>query len=173
MRYFEEGYFSVKILQIQYKQLFLIVISILNLYSISFAEAGLTLLDLNDKKVSVSDYKGKWVIVNYWATWCPPCAAEIPELNAFHKKYHTTDAVVLGVNIEIEDLEYVKEFVKDFKIIYPILKAKDSVSSPYGHLQALPTTFIIDTKGKLRKTIVGAVTFERLENIIKSKAVTD
>lgn len=163
----------MKILQIQSKQLLLVVLSVLSLYSISFAEAELTLLDLNDNKVSVSDYKGKWVIVNYWATWCPPCAAEIPELNAFHKKHHMTDAVVLGVNIEKEDLEYVKEFVKDFKIIYPILKAEDSVSSPYGNLQALPTTFIIDTEGKLRKTILGAVTLERLEKIIKLKDVTD
>ena len=132
-----------------------------------YAEQELQLPDLNDKLVKVSDFKGKWVIVNYWATWCPPCAAEIPELNAFHKKHHLTDAVVLGVNIEKEDLEYVKEFAQNFKIIYPILKSKDSISSPYGQLQALPTTFILDKEGKLKKTIIGTVTEESLENYIK------
>lgn len=132
------------------------------------AETDLVLLDLTGKQVKVSDYKGKWVIVNYWATWCPPCAVEIPELNAFHTKHKLKDAVVVGVNIEQGELEYVKEFSKDFKITYPILQAIDSTSSPYGKIRALPTTFIIDPNGKLIKTIVGAVTVERLENIIKS-----
>lgn len=129
-------------------------------------ETDLVLLDLSGKQVKVSSYKGKWVIVNYWATWCPPCAVEIPELNAFHNKHKSKDAVVVGVNIEQGELEYVKEFVKDFKITYPILQALDSTSSPYGPVRALPTTFIIDRNGKLFKTIVGAVTVERLENII-------
>ena len=130
------------------------------------AEKDLVLPDLQGNIVKASDYKNKWVIVNYWATWCPPCMAEIPELNDFHKKHHLTDAVVLGVNIEKDDIEYVKKFVKDFEIAYPILIAKDVVSSPYGHLQALPTTFVINKKGQVEETIVGAVTLERLEKII-------
>lgn len=144
----------------------------LNFQIVHAAETDLVLLDLSGKQVKVSDYKGKWVIVNYWATWCPPCAVEIPELNAFHTKHKLKDAVVIGVNIEIGELEYVKEFAKDFKIVYPILQALDSVSSPYGSLRALPTTFIINPKGELVKTIVGAVTMERLENIIKSKKLS-
>ena len=134
------------------------------------AQSELILPDLNDKQVKASDYKGKWLIVNYWATWCPPCASEIPELNAFHKKHSQHDAVVLGVNIEKDDLDYVKEFSKNFKIVYPVLKAGNAVSSPYGHLQALPTTFIIDKEGKLQQTIVGVVTAKRLEKIIRNKS---
>ena len=128
----------------------------------------LVLPDLNGKQIKVSDYKGKWVIVNYWATWCPPCAEEIPELNAFHKKHHAKTAVVIGVNIETDDIGYVKEFAKSFKIIYPVLQAQveDTVSSPYGHLSALPTTFILNREGKVQQTIVGGVTSRQLEKII-------
>ena len=133
------------------------------------AAADLVLLDLNGKQVKVSDFKGKWVIVNYWATWCPPCAVEIPELNTFHNKHKSKDAVVVGVNIEQGELEYVKEFSAEFKITYPILQALDSSSSPYGQIRALPTTFILDKQGKVFKTIIGAVTLERLEKIISQK----
>ena len=147
----------------------LTLVMILNIQLAQSAEKDLVLLDLNGKQVKVSDFKGKWVIVNYWATWCPPCAVEIPELNAFHIKHEQTDAVVVGVNIEIGELESVKDFAKDFKITYPILQALDSASSPYGQIRALPTTFVLDRDGNLFKTIIGAVTMERLENIIKSK----
>lgn len=129
----------------------------------------LVLPDLNGKQVKVSDFRGKWIIVNYWATWCPPCAAEIPELNAFHKKHQASDAVVLGINIEKEDIAYVKEFAADFKISYPILVADDLLSSPYGRITALPTTFIIARDGSLFQKIVGGVTQQRLENIIAGK----
>ena len=155
------------------KSLFLKILAItvmaLNFQVAHSDETDLVLLDLNGKQVKVSDYRGKWVIVNYWATWCPPCAVEIPELNAFHNKHKSNDAVVVGVNIEQGELEYVKEFSQDFKITYPILQALDSASSPYGQVRALPTTFIIDRNGKLFKTIVGAVTMERLDKIIQAK----
>lgn len=133
------------------------------------AEVDLVLPDLNGKQVKASDFKGKWVIVNYWATWCPPCAAEIPELNAFHKKHQATDAVVLGVNIEKEDIDYVREFIANFKVVYPILQTGTPVSSPYGHITALPTTFIISRDGELFQKIVGGVTQQRLERIIAGK----
>lgn len=145
------------------------ILLLVSLAPLSYAQAELALPNLNNKLVKASDFKGKWIIVNYWATWCPPCVEEIPELNAFHKKHHLNDAVVLGVNIEKDDLEYVKEFVRDFKIVYPILIATDGVSSPYGPLQAIPTTFILDKHGKLIKTIVGIVTMESLEKIIMQK----
>ena len=148
---------------------FLILVISLYAQLVHSEQVDLVLLDLKGKQVKVSDYKGKWVIVNYWATWCPPCAVEIPELNTFHNKHKNKDAVVVGVNIEKGELEYVKEFSADFKISYPILQALDSVSSPYGQVRALPTTFILNPEGKVVKTIVGAVTKERLENIINAK----
>jgi len=144
----------------------MVLLTISVMPSLWSAETDLILPDLNGKEVKVSDYQGKWVIVNYWATWCPPCAAEIPELNAFHKKHQEKDAVVLGVNIERDDVEYVKEFSENFKIVYPILKSDNPGSSPYGRITGLPTTFIISRDGALFKKIVGGVTLKRLEDII-------
>ena len=149
---------------------FLIICTILLLTSLSRADGiDLVLPDLHGKQIKVSDYRGKWVIVNYWATWCPPCAAEIPELNRFHKKHQAKDAVVLGVNIEKDDIDYVREFSADFKIAYPVLQADNLVSSPYGRISALPTTFIISKEGKLFRKIVGSVTLQRLEKIISGR----
>ncbi len=147
-------------------QLITALVVMLVMQSSYAAQLQLKLPDLKGKQVSLSDYRGKWVIVNYWATWCPPCAAEIPELNAFHKKYSASKAVVLGVNIEKDDIEYVKEFVQNFKVVYPILQASDPVSSPFGHITALPTTFVINTKGEIHEKIVGGVTMQRLESVI-------
>lgn len=161
----------MKCAQITILRLFLSALLVAGLYSVGFAkdnysEKELVLPDLNGKQVKASDYKGKWVIVNYWATWCPPCAEEIPELNAFHIEHSSKDAVVLGVNIEKDELDYVKEFVEEFKISYPVLQSNVGVSSPYGRIQALPTTFILDKQGKVMQTIIGAVTQERLESIL-------
>ncbi len=154
------------------KSLFQIIIFSLTISFAQFSwsvEIDLVLPDLKGKQVKVSDFRGKWVIVNYWATWCPPCATEVPELNAFHKKHQATDAVVLGVNIEKDDIDYVKQFIADFKIVYPVLVTDNLASSPYGHITALPTTFIIDRDGTLFRTIVGEVTQQRLEDIILGK----
>jgi len=154
------------------KSLLQIVISLLAISVVQLpwaAEKDLVLPDLNGKQINISDFKGKWVIVNYWATWCPPCAVEIPELNAFHKKHQASDAVVIGVNIEKEDIDYVKEFVADFKVVYPVLIADNLVSSPYGRVTALPTTFVIARDGTLFQKIVGGVTQQQLEDIIVGK----
>ena len=162
----------IKSTKVSFNRVFSFCIALFFVFNTSHADENeLVLPDLAGKIIKASDYKGKWIIVNYWATWCPPCLAEIPELNSFHTKYHLTEAVVLGVNIEKDDIDYVKEFVKDFKIVYPVLKTEDVVSSPYGHLQALPTTFVLDKEGKVKEKILGAVTLERLEEIIKIKKV--
>jgi thiol-disulfide isomerase/thioredoxin len=137
---------------------------------VAFAEGiNFSSEDLYGKVHKLSDYRGKWVIVNYWATWCPPCLEEIPELVEFHDKHVNKEAVVLGVNYENVDDKYLKQFVEEFFISYPILKADANSRPPFGRIYGLPTTFVISPEGKLVETKTGGVDMQWLEMVIKEK----
>jgi len=135
-----------------------------------FAIAGdiqFTAKDVDGKQYKLSDYKGKWVVVNYWATWCPPCLDEIPELIEFHEQYNKDTAVVLGVSYEEVDVKYLKTFIDEYFMSYPVLIGDISRPPPFGPLIGLPTTYVISPEGKLVYTQVGGVTKAWLEDAIK------
>jgi len=134
------------------------------------AKPDFALPDLNGKLRHLSDYRGKWVVVNYWATWCPPCLDEIPELVDFHEAHQARDAVVIGINYEDSNPAELKSFVDEFMITYPILKADLGKPNVFGQLYGLPTTYIVSPEGKLVQTRTGAVSREFLENAIKQKS---
>ena len=137
-----------------------------------FAEpVDYSLPDLNGKMHSLADYKGKWVIVNYWATWCPPCLEEIPDLVAFHEKHreHGGDVVVLGVNFEDISKEQLADFVEGQMITYPILRSEPLATTPLGSVPGLPTTYIIAPDGTPMARQVGPVTGKQLDDYINSK----
>lgn len=124
--------------------------------------------DLEGNTVRLADFKGKWVIVNYWATWCPPCLEEIPDLVMFHDKHKDKDAVVIGVNMEEIDREKLVSFVDDNLMSYPVIPmAKDL--KLVGAVPGLPTTFLIDPDGAIAARQVGSVTAEGIENYIASQ----
>lgn len=135
-----------------------------------------SLPDINGKAHKLSHYRGKWVVVNVWATWCPPCLREIPDLMAFHEEHKNTDAVVLGVNYEEIDIGELKIFVKDLRISYPILVAKPGIEKFLGPLPSFPTSIIYDPNGLPADKIEGVLTRAQLEAYIrrgKPKSETD
>lgn len=123
---------------------------------------------LSGKPVKLSDYKGKWVIVNYWATWCPPCRMEIPELEMFYEK-NQAKAVVLGVNYETGDVKHVQDFATQQMVSYPIVREKggaDGRNTVFGPLKGLPTTYMVTPKGEVVAARTGMVNEQMLEDFM-------
>lgn len=125
-----------------------------------------TLTNIENKKVSLSDFKGKVVLLNFWATYCPPCRAEMPDFVALQDKYASKGFSVIGISVDDDWQEVLPSFVKTMKINYPILIANMKVLKDYGDIYALPATFIIDREQKIIKSYTGMVTQDEIEPVI-------
>ncbi len=119
--------------------------------------------DLAGVERKLSEFRGKWVVVNFWATWCPPCLEEIPQLVAFHQRHKDRDAVVVGVNFEEIDPFLLEDFVEEQGMTYPVLLAGSSPLVPFEPLQGLPSTFIVTPGGELVARHVGPIDGAALE----------
>lgn len=128
-----------------------------------------TLTDIHGKPRSLSEFRGKWVIVNYWATWCPPCLDEIPDLVAFHDRHKDKDAVVLGINYEELNPEYLREFVDTHFMSYPVLSMNPVPVTPLGPVLGLPTTYIISPQGERVARQEGPITGKALDAFLERK----
>ncbi len=106
-----------------------------------------SLVDTDGKKVSLADYKGKPVLVNFWATWCAPCKLEMPWFEEFHKKY--TDLVILGVAADDAPKAAIVATAKKLGVDYPVLLVNDKVTADYGGVEYLPETFYVGRDGKV------------------------
>jgi thiol-disulfide isomerase/thioredoxin len=126
------------------------------------------LKDTAGKVHSLSQYKGKWVIVNYWATWCPPCLEEVPDFVALYDSRKNKDVMVLGVVFDFENVAEVNEYVDDMLMSYPIVLGDDAVMQQIGSAEVLPTTYIYNPQGLLVKTKRGKVSKQYLEDLIKA-----
>ena len=137
--------------------------------SVQAEPADFTLPDMENKQHKLSDYRGKWVVVNYWATWCPPCLTEIPELVDFHEDHKDKDAVVIGVNFEDIGIEGLKRFSEEYFMNYPVLRTKPGASSALGVIPGLPTTFLVSPDGEVVARQVGPVTAKLIAEFISQQ----
>jgi cytochrome c biogenesis protein CcmG/thiol:disulfide interchange protein DsbE len=127
-----------------------------------------TLKDLEGNQVSLSDYQGKLVFVNFWATWCGPCRMEIPHFVELVDEYGDDGFAILGISVDDpRDFEKIPGFAEKFNINYPVLYANGQVVQMYGGIGSIPTTFVINREGKALGKIVGARSKEEFEGIIK------
>jgi cytochrome c biogenesis protein CcmG/thiol:disulfide interchange protein DsbE len=125
------------------------------------------LKDGDGKVVRLSDYKGKVVLLNFWATWCGPCKIEMPWFIEFERKYKDKGFAVVGVAMDEEGWQAVKPFLADMAVNYRVLLGSDQTAELYGGVSALPTTFLIDQEGKVASTHVGLAPRDAFENGIK------
>ena len=124
------------------------------------SSADFVLTDTNGRAHRLSDYRGKWLIVNFWATWCPPCLEEIPDLVAL--KESRKDVQILGVAMEFQDSKQVLQFAEGMFVNYPIILGSNKDADQVGSVPGLPTTFFFNPKGKLVKRQVGKITRKQM-----------
>src|ERR1700688_75700 len=137
---------------------------------------AVTLKDLNDKDVTIQQYKGQVVLVNFWATWCAPCKVEIPWMIEFQKKYSSRGFTILGVSMDEDGKKAINPFLEKERfdvdgqkeaMNYPILLGNDSVADKFGSIMGLPTSMLFTRDGKKIKTIVGLVNHDDIAKSIE------
>jgi peroxiredoxin len=122
---------------------------------------------LDGRKVKLSDYRGKAVLLNFWATWCPPCKIEMPWFVELQKQYAKDGLVVIGVAMDDTEPQKISEFAHEMGLNYAVLLGTDKVSDDYGNVQYLPTTFYIDRDGKIVNKAAGLFDRKQIEDEVK------
>jgi thiol-disulfide isomerase/thioredoxin len=131
------------------------------------ATPAFDLVDTQGAHHRLADYRGRWVVLNFWATWCVPCIEEIPEIAQYHRAHG--DVVVIGVAIDVEDAAKVKRFAAKVGHDYPLVLSDDRVEKQLGAVRALPTTRIYDASGKLVYDRPGRVDRKSLEEKVAAR----
>ena len=120
-------------------------------------EFDYTLHDLDGRLYRASDYRGKWLVINFWATWCAPCLKEMPELERFYQQHRDT-AQVWGVTFEDTDRANIIEYLERLGVTFPVLGYGQDPLTGYGEVRVLPTTFLVDPDGRFQRRFEGAIT---------------
>lgn len=127
------------------------------------------LQDMQGKTHKLADYRGKWVLVNYWATWCPPCLHELPELDSLHKAHQNKDLVVIGIVTNYANRGVVESFLKTHTLSYPVVLGDAKAYAAIGALDVLPTSYLYAPNGKQVAMQTEEVTRATIETYIKHK----
>ncbi|NWG86894.1 MAG: TlpA family protein disulfide reductase [Hydrogenophilaceae bacterium] len=143
-------------------------IVLLLLVALAPAAQAFSLTDSKGKVHRLADYKGKWVLVNFWATWCPPCLEEIPDLIALHEN-KKNKLVVIGVAMDYQDSKYVLQFADQQMISYPVVLGDYKMAAQIGAIRGLPTSYLYNPQGKIVAYTVGSLSRAAVEDYIAAK----
>ncbi len=132
---------------------------------VNFPAPELILQDLSGKQVSLEDYRGSVVLVNLWATWCPPCREEMPTLQTFYEKYQREGFVLVAINQE-ETLDVVQPFVSEFGLTFPVWLDKDYDAQRKFNTMNLPSSYVVDRDGVVRLMWIGGISKRNLEKFV-------
>lgn len=131
--------------------------------------AGFLLEDTQGNTHRLEDYRGKWVLVNFWATWCTPCLSEIPELTSLHDAHKNKDLFVIGIAIESGPSNIVADFALAHGISYPVVMGDRKITAQIGEMEVLPTSYLYNPKGGQVSYQAGEMTRESVETYIQNK----
>lgn len=127
----------------------------------------LILPDLEGRDRSLAEFRGQWLLVNFWASWCPPCIEEMPELERFHLAHKERDAMVIGINMEDMTPQQLKVFLQRRPVSYPVLLAPVDGYTSLGRISVLPTSILISPEGEEVIRHAGSITVEMIEQWIE------
>lgn len=149
------------------KHFFFCLFLLLNFLSLSAQAEGFQFRfeDSKGKMHLLSDYRGQWVLVNFWATWCPPCLEEIPDLISIYQE--RKDVMVIGIAMDYADTETVMEYAEALSIPYPVVLGYRQIASQLDELSMLPSTYLFDPQGRPAAKKVGLLTREDIEKFIQ------
>lgn len=124
-----------------------------------------SLKDLEGEKLSLADFEGKVLFINFWATWCPPCRQEIPGFIEVYEKYKADGMAIIGVSLDRKGAKVVVDFAEKLKITYPLAMADEDIVQDYRPGQYIPSTIVIDREGRIRDKHVGFLDKDALEKL--------
>lgn len=123
---------------------------------------------LDGESVKLSDFRGKKLIVNMWATWCPPCRAEMPDMQKFYDKYKDEDVAILSVNMTTSEksVDDISKFLNEFEITFPVVLDEENKVAMTYQTFSLPTSYIIDSKSIIQQKVTGPMNYEMMDKMI-------
>jgi len=126
-----------------------------------------TLPAVDGSMVSMSDYSGKVILVDFWATWCPPCLEMIPVLTKLHKNYSDKGLVILAISLDRDGLEALGTFVHEKMIPYKVIMGDTKIGNAFGGVSSIPTLYMVDRDGRLVRKLTGYHSYRQLEEQVK------
>jgi thiol-disulfide isomerase/thioredoxin len=140
---------------------------LLAIFCTAVAATDFSFRDIAGTQHNLADYRGKWVLVNFWATWCPPCRQEIPDLIALHDEHK--NLVVIGIAMDYDNPKQVIDFARGYNVSYPVVLGNESIAAQIGRVDGLPMTYMYNPQGKVVASKAGILTKKTVEGYIGAK----